>query len=259
MEWRMRILILTSRILKKFVILFKKDCIHRAHEIEAFPFTLKDKAKLWFNSLRPQSIRYMEVVNVCPHHGFDTWMLVSYFYEGMSPTMKQLLETMCGEHEVSGCPTIPAMGERLVENHLNMSWNCGQEQLSSRQYSQSQQFMEDSPQQVSLVEQAIVNLSKILGDFIGDQKNINTQLVISKLTSMHTVQEKGKFSSQPQQNPSGVHEIGETSESSIENDEVKAVITLRGGKQVDQPMPKPKENKGEEQKENVKEQEKGKR
>ena len=83
------------------------------------------------------------------------------------------------------------------------------------------------------------------------------QLAISKLTSMHTVQEKGKFSSQPQQNPSGVHEIGETSESSIEKDEVKAVITLRGGKQVDQPMPKPKENKRGEQKENVKEQEKG--
>ncbi|KAL6312322.1 hypothetical protein AAG906_007992 [Vitis piasezkii] len=185
-------------------------------------------------------------------------MLVSYFYEGMSPTMKQLLETMCGgdfmsktpdeafeflnyvaeisrswdeqhernlhksksqsnsnegmcmvnkdvdlqakmialtkrlkelegkgfhevnaiydnpiymkqcsscqskEHEVSDCPTIPAMGERLVENHPNI-----------------QQLMEDSPQQVSLVEQAI--------------------------------------------------------------DEVKATITLRGGKQVDQPMSKPKE------------------
>ena len=80
-----------------------------------------------------------------------------------------------------------------------------------------------------MVEQAIVNLSKILGDFIRDQKNINTQLnqridhvetyfnqkldslqtnltqkidnmqlAISKLTSMHTVQEKGKFPSQPQ-------------------------------------------------------------
>ena len=36
--------------------------------------------------------------------------------------------------------------------------------------------MEDSPQQVSLVEQAIVNLSNILGDFIGDKKNINTQV-----------------------------------------------------------------------------------
>ncbi|RVW24340.1 hypothetical protein CK203_098643 [Vitis vinifera] len=46
----------------------------------------------------------MEVINACPHHGFDTWMLVSYFYEGMSPTMKQLLETMCGGDSMSKSP-----------------------------------------------------------------------------------------------------------------------------------------------------------
>ena len=38
----------------------------------------------------------METLNACPHHGFNTWLLVSYFYDGMSPSMKQLLETMCG-------------------------------------------------------------------------------------------------------------------------------------------------------------------
>ena len=38
----------------------------------------------------------METINACPHHGFDTWLLVNHFYDGMSPTMKQLLETMCG-------------------------------------------------------------------------------------------------------------------------------------------------------------------
>ena len=36
----------------------------------------------------------METINACPHHGFDTWMLVNHFYDGMSPSMKQLLETM---------------------------------------------------------------------------------------------------------------------------------------------------------------------
>ncbi|RVX06567.1 hypothetical protein CK203_029501 [Vitis vinifera] len=40
--------------------------------------------------------RYMEAINACPHHGFDTWILVSYFYDGMSSSMKQILETMCG-------------------------------------------------------------------------------------------------------------------------------------------------------------------
>nr|CAN70769.1 hypothetical protein VITISV_015462 [Vitis vinifera] len=38
----------------------------------------------------------MEDINACPHHGFDTWLLVSYFHDGMSSSMKQLLETMCG-------------------------------------------------------------------------------------------------------------------------------------------------------------------
>ena len=38
----------------------------------------------------------MESLNACPHHRFDTLLLVSYFYDGISPAMKQLLETMCG-------------------------------------------------------------------------------------------------------------------------------------------------------------------
>ena len=108
-------------------------------KMKAFPLTLKDKAKIWLNSLRPRTIRnwaelqaeflkkffsttktnslkrqiytysaydsekfyqcwerFMETVNACPHHGFDTWMLLNHFYDGMSPSMKQLLETMCG-------------------------------------------------------------------------------------------------------------------------------------------------------------------
>ena len=108
-------------------------------KLKAFPLTLKDKAKIWLNSLRPRTIRnwaelqaeflkkffsahktnnlkrqiytfaaqdnekfyqcwerYLETLSACPHHGFDTWMLVNHFYDGMSPAMKQLLETMCG-------------------------------------------------------------------------------------------------------------------------------------------------------------------
>ena len=38
----------------------------------------------------------MEAINACPHHGFDKWLLVSYFYDGMSSSMRQLLKTMCG-------------------------------------------------------------------------------------------------------------------------------------------------------------------
>ena len=108
-------------------------------KLKSFPLTLKDKAKIWLNSLRPRTIRnwaelqaeflkkffsahktnnlkrqiytfaahdnekfyqcwerYMETISACPHHGFDTWMLVNHIYDGMSPAMKKLLETMCG-------------------------------------------------------------------------------------------------------------------------------------------------------------------
>ena len=108
-------------------------------KLKAFPLTLKDKAKIWLNSLWPRTIknwaelqaeflkkffsttktnsfkrqiytysaydndkfyqcweRFMETISSCPHHGFDTWMLVNHFYDGISPAMKQLLETMCG-------------------------------------------------------------------------------------------------------------------------------------------------------------------
>ena len=116
-------------------------------KLKAFPLTLKDKAKIWLNSLRPRTIRnwaelqaeflkkffsahktnnlkrqtytfaaqdgerfyqcwerFMETISACPHHGFDTWMLVNHFYDGMSPSMKQLLETMCGGNFLSKHP-----------------------------------------------------------------------------------------------------------------------------------------------------------
>ena len=106
-------------------------------KLKAFPLTLKDKAKIWLNSLRPRTKRnwaelqaeflkkffsahktnnlkrqiytfaaqdgerfyqcwerFMETISACPHHGFNTWMFVNHFYGGMSPAMKQLLETM---------------------------------------------------------------------------------------------------------------------------------------------------------------------
>ena len=71
------------------------------------------------------------------------------------------------------------------------------------------------------------------------QKIDNLQYSISRLTNQYQVQEKGKFPSQTQQNPKGVHEIAYSSEIAPKMDEVKAVITLRSGKKVEQPMPKP--------------------
>ncbi|KAL6348271.1 hypothetical protein AAG906_005567 [Vitis piasezkii] len=102
--------------------------------LQLFPFTLKDKAKIWLNSLRLRSIRtwtdlqaeflkkYMEAINAYPHHGFDTWLLVSYFYDGMSSPMKQLLETMCGGDFMSKNPE-EAMGFLSYVTEVSRGWD----------------------------------------------------------------------------------------------------------------------------------------
>jgi hypothetical protein len=39
--------------------------------------------------------RYRDLLNTCPHHGFETWRLVSYFYEGLTPKDREMMELMC--------------------------------------------------------------------------------------------------------------------------------------------------------------------
>ena len=39
--------------------------------------------------------RYKEMLNTCPHHGFETWRVVSNFYEGLTPQDRQTVELMC--------------------------------------------------------------------------------------------------------------------------------------------------------------------
>nr|CAN64984.1 hypothetical protein VITISV_037987 [Vitis vinifera] len=332
----------------------------------------------------------MEVINACPHHGFDTWLLVSYFYDGMSSSMKQLLETMCGGdfmsknpeeamdflsyvaevsrgwdepnrgemgkmksqpnslhakvgmytlnenvdmkakfaamtrrveelelkkmHEVQAvaetpvqeCPTIPVAREMFGEqanvigqfkpnsnasygntydsswrNHPNFSWKP-----RAPQYQQPSQ----PSQQASSLEQAIVNLSKVVGDFVGDKKSINSQLSqridsventlnkridgiqndlsqkiynlqysISRLTNLNTVQEKGRFPSQPHQNPKGIHEVETHGGESSQVRDVKALITLRSGKKIESPTPKLCVKEKEEEETKKREEMKGKK
>ena len=399
-------------------------------KLKAFPLTLKDKAKIWLNSLRPRTIRnwaelqaeflkkffsahktnnlkrqiytfaahegekfyqcwerFLETINACPHHGFVTWMLVNHFYGGMSPAMRQLLETMCGgdflskhpdeamdflnyvaetskgwdepnprelerfrppvnqrggmyalndememkarlstlarkveelegkqlhevqavtdntaqpnsctnfqspAHPIEQCSMTPAVKDLMSEcahivgqfkpqqpnapygntynpnwrNHPNLAWRPNpppyvppgaKPQFGSP--SQSQQPPSSSP-----VEQAILNLSKVVGNFVEEQKGTNVQLAqridtvestlnkkidglesnlnqkidnlqysITNINKLLEGQERGRFPSQTLPNPKGIHEVG----SGI--DEVKSIITLRSGKEVDQPLPK---------------------
>ena len=55
---------------------------------------------------------------------------------------------------------------------------------------------------------------------------------ISRLSNQQKGLEKGKFPSQTQQNPRGMHEIGSASDPNARIDEVKVVVTLRSGKEL---------------------------
>ena len=69
-----------------------------------------------------------------------------------------------------------------------------------------------------------------------NQKIDNLQYSITKINNLQEVQERGRFPSQTLQNPKGVHEIASSSKSGI--DEVKAIIALRSGREIEQPVPK---------------------
>ena len=74
----------------------------------------------------------------------------------------------------------------------------------------------------------------------------NLQYSIYRLTNQQQEQEKGKFPSQTHPNPRGVHELSSSNEPPPKMDEVKVVITLMSGKEVEQPIPKPAEEGTEE-------------
>jgi hypothetical protein len=42
--------------------------------------------------------RYRDLLNTYPHHGFETWRLVSHFYEGLTPKDRQMVELMCNKN-----------------------------------------------------------------------------------------------------------------------------------------------------------------
>ncbi|RVW26120.1 hypothetical protein CK203_116886 [Vitis vinifera] len=173
------------------------------------------------------------------------------------------------EHLVEKCPTIPMVREMFGDcntynsnwrNHPNFSWKP-----QPPQYQQPAQ----APQQASNLDQAMVNLSKVVGDFLGAKKSINAQLSqridsvesslnkrmdgiqndlsqkidnlqysISRFANLNKVQEKENFPSQHYQNSKGIHEVeAQKGESSMVK-EVKTVITLRSGKEVDLPTSK---------------------
>ena len=342
----------------------------------------------------------METISACPHHGFNTWMLVNHFYGGMSPAMKQLLETMCGgdflsnhpdepmdflnyvaetskgwdepnprvvekmrpsSHQKGGiyalsedmemkekistlarkveelegkrlhevqivtenpaqanpcinfqptahpeehCPMAPSVKDLMPEYanvvgqykpqpnapygntynsnwkyHPNLSWKPNPPAYvppgAKPQFGSSSQ--PQPPPSSSPVEQAILNLSNVVGNFVEEQKGINAQLAqridtvestlnktidglesnlnqkidilqysITKINNLLEVQERGRFPSQTVPNPKWIQEVGSSSNSGM--DEVKSIITMRSGREIEQPVPMTTKETGKEKK-----------
>ncbi|RVW77878.1 hypothetical protein CK203_054356 [Vitis vinifera] len=142
-------------------------------------------------------------------------------------------------------------------DHPNFSWKP--------QPPQYKQHVQALPQ-ASIIEQAMVNLNKFVGDFVGAQEAINAQInqridrvesslikrmdevqndlsqkldilqdSISRLANLNTVQEKENSPSQPYQNSMSIHEMEAKEGELSQKREVKEVITLRSGKEVDLP------------------------
>ena len=110
----------------------------------------------------------------------------------------------------------------------------------------------------SPVEQAILNLSKVVGTFVEEQKVLNVQTsqkieaaeisLSRKLDNMHSEISKlsnqqlqsseiGKAPFQGQQYQKLVNEIGLTEAPNARIDEIKAVVTLRSGKELKPAVP----------------------
>jgi len=62
---------------------------------------------------------------------------------------------------------------------------------------------------------------------------------LAKFTSALSFQEKGKFPSQPQQNPKGQYNANASSSESQHMDQVKLIVTLRSGKVIEKPIHEP--------------------
>ncbi|RVW11971.1 hypothetical protein CK203_091820 [Vitis vinifera] len=274
--------------------------------LKLFPFTLKDKVKIWLNSLRPRTKenekfyecweKYMEAINAFPHHGFDTWLLAGAYTFNEDIDMKAKVVAMTRrleelelkkirevqavaetpvqvmpcpiyqsyEHLVEKCPTIPTIREMFGDqanvigqfkpnnnasygntynsnwrNHPNFSWKP-----RTPQYTQPGQ----ASQQASNLEQAIVNLSKIIS---------NTQSQGSQTLTQY--KRRGNFLLNLTKTPKGIHEVEAHEGESSQVRDVKALITLRSGKKVELPTPKPHVEKEKEEEEETEKREEIKR
>ena len=75
-----------TEFLKKFFLIHRTNALKR----QIMNFSQKDNET--FYQCRE---RFKDLFNACPHHGYETWCIISFFYESLTPKMRQFVEMMC--------------------------------------------------------------------------------------------------------------------------------------------------------------------
>ena len=70
----------------------KKFPIHRTNALKRQIMNFSQKENETFYQCWE---RFKDLLNVCPHHGYETWRIISFFYESLTPKMCQFVEMMC--------------------------------------------------------------------------------------------------------------------------------------------------------------------
>ncbi|RVW30559.1 Retrovirus-related Pol polyprotein from transposon 297 [Vitis vinifera] len=145
------------------------------------------------------------------------------------------------EHLVEECPAISAEREMYRDQQMLLD-NSGPITMRLMEIPTTQvggiiQISHGRPEQLN-TNSRIHHLNNL--------QDLNKQWLISaRLTNLNTLQEKGRFPSQPHQNPKGVHEVESQEGESSQVKDVKALITLRSGKKIEKPIPGPHVEKEE--------------
>ncbi|CAN6720974.1 unnamed protein product [Malus baccata var. baccata] len=86
---------------------------------KAFPFSLMDKVKDWLYELAPGESfptyyeRFKSLVASCPQHQMKEELLLQYFYEGLLPLERQMLDASAGGALVDKTPMAMAEGMKM--------------------------------------------------------------------------------------------------------------------------------------------------
>ncbi|RVW92593.1 hypothetical protein CK203_039407 [Vitis vinifera] len=117
---------------------------------------------------------------------------------------------------------------------------------------QEVQAISETPVPITMLHMATptIQIGGIIQISLGNQSHLSTHNLLKHFR---------KFPSQPHQNPKGIHELEAQEGKSSKVREVKAVITLRSGKEVDQPTSKPKHDEESVAEKEKREEMKGKR